>query len=77
MGMVHSKLSESLDQLEGAVNKRMQGKAPVAAKPAVQAGPAEVKEDVVAVQKSAHIFQTEKELEVWIAGRRYLMNAVK
>lgn len=82
-GMIRSQLTQNLNQLETALNKRLQGKMSLSDRKAVSPETAEQKPqppvrqkgvgDLPIKRKSINIFQTKEGLEIWISGRRYIM----
>lgn len=68
--MLHEKVSQSLDQAENNLNHLLRGLAqPSAGQTAGTAADAQAQ----ARQKPIHVFPTAKGVEVWLAGRRYLL----
>ena len=84
-GMVYTKLSATLAQLEEALNNRLGAqtvrgtKAPLATAPrAAAAKPVETQaRPGVSRRKLGHIFSTREGLEVWVGGRPYLLRPVR
>ncbi len=79
-GMVHNKLAATLDLLEQALKKRVAERATVRGpdakgKAQVVRVPAEAHEaqPPPARRKLAHLFPTRRGLEVWVAGRPYVL----
>lgn len=84
-GMVYTKLSATLAQLEEALNNRLGAqavrgtKAPLAtASRAAAAKPVETQaKPGVSRRKLGHVFSTREGLEVWVGGRPYLLRPVR
>jgi len=85
-GMVYTKLSAALAQLEEALNTRLgtqtgrstQGRAPIAAAaPRAAAARSTGAPAAPTRRKLGHVFSTRDGLEVWVGGRPYLLRPVR
>ena len=83
-GMVYTKLSATLAQLEGALNNRLGAPAARAGKPAPTAAPRAAVRPAepqrtpgISRRKLGHVFSTRDGLEVWVGGMPYLLRPLR